>query len=170
MNTGQTLLTIGAIALLSLTLLRINSNFLSTSSVLTQTQTGIFAVSYATSILEKATSLAFDENSRVDFGGETGFLTAILALGPESGETVQTFDDFDDYNNYVSVDSLPNGYYETRCFVYYVNDLTPTTPANIRTWHKRIDVRVTSDQLKNWATEKQDTIRLSTVFSYWYYR
>lgn len=137
MNTGQTLITIGALVLLSMTILRINTGFLSTNSVLQATKTSVFAVSYATSTMEKANSLAFDSATDTTSLTNVNQLTNVASLGPETGETVDTFDDFDDYNNYFAQDSLElNGYYETRCYVSYVEPTNPDVSVNYRTWHK----------------------------------
>lgn len=172
MNTGQTLLTIGAIVLLSFVILRVNNNFLLTSTVLTETQTGVLAVSLATSRMEKANSLAFDE-STADTTTVTlpNQLTRLIDLGPDNGEVSDSlFDDFDDYNGFITVDSLANGVYKTICQVDYVDATTPDIISNQRTWHKRIIVRVTSPSfIRDWETMEQDTISLTSIFSYWFF-
>ena len=60
MNTGQSLFSIGALLLLSLTVLRVNNNILLTDEVLYDSKFGIIANSIATSIIEKATTKFFD--------------------------------------------------------------------------------------------------------------
>ena len=171
MNTGQTLITIGAIILLSVILLRINSNFLTTRTVLNDTKAGVMAVSLATSTMEKANSLSFDAMSDTTAITSLSQLTAAFALGPESGETVDTlFDDFDDYNGYVRSDTLPSGVYTTLCEVEYINPLTPDLPDNQRTWHKKLTVHVTGNtMIQDWDTMEQDTVTLSSVYSYWFF-
>jgi len=172
MNTGQTLITIGAIALLSIVILRINTGFLSTNSVLQETKTSVFAISYATSTIEKANSLAFDSATDTTSLTNVNQLTDVFSLGPEAGETEDTFDDFDDYNNFVSKENFDmNGYYETRCYVSYIEPTNPDVSVNYRTWHKKIVVEVTSSALiSDWNTMEQDTIRLTSIFSYWFFR
>ncbi len=63
MNTGQMMLTIGALILLSLVVLRVNNGFLNTNSVLIDSKLGVLATSVATSIIEEATGKAFDEKT-----------------------------------------------------------------------------------------------------------
>lgn len=54
MNLGQSLLTIGALTLLSIMVLTINRNNLNTETILHESKFGILAVSLGTSILEEA--------------------------------------------------------------------------------------------------------------------
>jgi hypothetical protein len=61
MNTGQMMLTAGALILLGVTVLSVNRNNLQNGTILRQTELGIYAVSLATSYVQHATSLAFDE-------------------------------------------------------------------------------------------------------------
>ena len=171
MNTGQTLITIGAIVLLSVILLRINTNFLTTRTVLNDTKAEVMAISLATSTMEKANSLSFDSISDTTSISSLGQLTQPFALGPETGEISDTlFDDFDDYNGFTKQDTLSSGVYTTLCEVVYVNPLTPDQATNSRTWHKKLIVRVTGNtMISDWDTMRQDTVSLSSVFSYWYF-
>jgi hypothetical protein len=63
MNTGQMLLTICALVLLGTTVLTLNRNTLNEGTILRQTESGIYAVSLATSYIQKALSLDFDEGT-----------------------------------------------------------------------------------------------------------
>jgi hypothetical protein len=170
-NTGQTLITIGAIVLLSFVILRINNSFLATNTVLSDTKTGVLAISLATSRMEKANSLSFDQNSDSSTLSLLGQLTRAESLGPETGETADSlFNDFDDYNGFIVTDSLPNGFYTTICEVCYVDPTNPDVPVTYETWHKKITVHVTSPSLiRDWDTMEQDTVTLSSIFSYWFF-
>ena len=66
MNTGQSLLSIGALLLLSVTVLRVNNNILTTDTVIQDSKFGILATSLATSVIEKANKKAFDANTAED--------------------------------------------------------------------------------------------------------
>lgn len=171
MNTGQTLITIGAIVLLSFVILRMNNNFLSTGTVLNDSKTGVMAISLATSTMERASSLAFDENTDTTSVESLSMLTHSIDLGPDLGEAGETdFDDFDDYNGFTKIENLPNGQYTTICEVGYVYSSDPNTIVSSRTWHKKITVKVTSNSLiRDWDTMVQDTISFTKVFSYWYF-
>ncbi|MCG6913762.1 hypothetical protein LJE86_07575, partial [bacterium BMS3Abin03] len=63
MNTGQSLLTIGALLILSLTVLRVNNSILVTDNILQDSKLGVLATSVATSLMEEASKKAFDEGS-----------------------------------------------------------------------------------------------------------
>lgn len=183
MNTGQMLITIGALVLLGLVIMRVNNGFLSTGTSIMETKFNVMAVSLGTSLIEEASSKAFDAATDTTSISSTTPLKAYNLLGPESGETYPNYNDFDDYNNYTrlvlsnSIASVPSGVetvqvdstflsanFRLDCQVDYVtissNSVQYTTS---KTWNKRLRVTVTSPSMR-------DTIRLQTVFSYWYFR
>jgi len=165
MGTGQMMITIAAMMLLSTILLRINATFLSTSTALYETKYDVLAVSLGTSIIENATSKAFDEATVVNPVSSVTDLSLILRA--ETGEVYPNFDDIDDFNNYTMTTANDTTFlsavFDVGCQVNYVNQNNPQQISSSRTWHKRIDVTVTSPSM-------QDTIRLSSVVSYWYFR
>ena len=63
MNTGQMLLTLGALILLSTLTLRVNTSQLTTQDTMQNSKFGVLAVSVASSIMEEASEKAFDEKS-----------------------------------------------------------------------------------------------------------
>jgi hypothetical protein len=184
MNTGQTMITIGAMLLLAVTVLRVNQGFTMTTNVLTESKLRVLAISEATSIIEEATSRAFDEKTDTVSVGLTSQLTAVNSLGLDGSENSSNhrdFNDFDDYKCYKTnplLDSIriftntPKMQFKVFCDIYYINPATPATPSGSPTWHKRMDVKVTSPALvkSNTATLQYDTIKVSTIFSYWYFR
>jgi hypothetical protein len=87
MNSGHSMMAVGAMLLLSLTILGLNSRFLSTSNVLYNTKFGILAVSLGTSIIEEANSKAFDLAGADDAISDVNQLTSPGGLGPAGGET-----------------------------------------------------------------------------------
>jgi hypothetical protein len=164
MNTGQMMLTIGAMVLLATVMLRINTNNLQTDSVRAEAQYGVIATSLITSIIEKAKSLAFDAATDTISVSSVGELTPAGGLGPAFGETYDTFNDFDDFNGYTRVDSsMPSAVFNISCQVFYVH------PSNLKekygnpTWHKKITVTVSSKFM-------EDSITQSSIYSYWYFR
>ena len=56
MNTGQMMLSIGALILLSTVVLRVNTSFLTTKQVMNESKFGVLAVSLAQSVIEEATN------------------------------------------------------------------------------------------------------------------
>lgn len=163
MNTGQSLLSIGALLILSLTVLRVNNSILTTEVTLQDSKLGVLAVSLATSLIEEANKKAFDAVTADDAVTNLSELTSPYSLGPGSGETPDTYNDFDDYNGYTKLDSISSIDYRLTCLVNYVN------PDNIdgiimqKTWHKKITVLVSSSLMN-------DTLSFSSVYSYWHFR
>lgn len=181
MNTGQMFLTIAAIFLLGTVILTVNRGLLSSNSIMIDNRYGIICVSLATSMMERATDKAFDEKSDTLGLTMVNNLTLRQNLGLDAGESINdpdSFDDFDDYDCYrltPRADSLElegtdqKIAFLTYCQVDYVNESVSGNPGNPsiismnRTWHKRMIVKVFSPGM-------QDTIKLSTVYSYWYFR
>jgi hypothetical protein len=165
MNSGQMLLSIGALLLLSLTVLRVNNTILQTDSVMMDSKFGILATSIATSFIEKASKKAFDANTFDDAVSSLSGLTAANGLGPGSGETTpESFNDFDDFNGYTEqISNLPSAVFDVSCEVCYVNPTNPDGKLNTQSWNKRMTVKVSSPS-------SQDTIKISTIYSYWHFR
>ena len=164
MNLGQMMLTIGAMVLLATLMLRINTNNLQTDTVRSEAQYGVLATSIITSIVEKAKSLAFDATTDSNNVTSVNELTASAGLGPGFGETYDTFNDFDDFNGYTKVDSsMPSAVFDISCEVFYIQAANLKEKYHSRTWHKKITVQVSSDFM-------QDTIKQSSIYSYWYFR
>lgn len=173
MNTGQTMLAVGAMILLSILILRINNTFLTTSTTFMDSKFEIMATSIATSEIEEISKLAFDQNTVLDStvvpATSLTDLTIPSALGTDSGENPndpKTFNDIDDYNGdttTINADStMPSAVFKVRCVVNYVDPNTPDVVSTTRTWNKKITVYVTSVSMP-------DTVRLSTIYSYWYF-
>ncbi len=169
MNTGQMLLSVGALVLLGTTVLTVNRSFTQQGVILEQTEVGVYAVSLATSMIEEASGMSFDQATDNSSVTTTTALTSPSSLGPETGETTSppssaNFNDFDDYNNLkmgvkiAGVDS-----FTVASQVYYINPSTPDVQSSTATFFKRIDVRV-------YGTTTADTIKMSYVFSYFIFR
>lgn len=161
MNTGQMLITLAALMLLTLVILRVTNGFLYTDDVLIDSKLGVLGVSIATSMMEEATGKAFDENSD---SGTVLVIGDLTNIGPESGETYPDFDDFDDYDGLVKYDNtMPVATYKIECKVRFVNTTNLDSYSAAKTWHKKLDIRVTTPA-------SHDTIEMSTIYSYFYYR
>lgn len=164
MNTGQTIFSIGALLLFSITALRVNNQIITTDVTMQETKLGVLGLSLATSLIEEASNKAFDAATSEDGITDLNLLTSPYGLGPGDWETPETYNDFDDYNGYTRhVDNMPSAEFDISCIVKYV------TPENIdhyimeRTWHKKMTVEVSSSSMR-------DTIRVSKVYSYWNFR
>lgn len=160
MNLGQSLLAIGALLILSLTVLRMNNNILGTEEVVLDSKIGVLATSLGSSIIEQATKLAFDENTKNNSVSSWAGLTPSLDLGQE---IPGIFDDFDDYHGHTQHDTIYTIPFVTKCNVTYINEGNPNGSTTNRTWHKKLTVKISSDF-------SRDTLELSTIYSYWYFR
>jgi len=162
MNTGQMMLTAGAVVLMSLTVLAVNNTFTNHGFTLQQTEIGIYKVSLGMSILEEAMGKAFDENSIDNPLALTTDLST--TLGPESGEVYPNFNDFDDYNRFqetwgvYGVDSIT-----VMSKVVYIDPTNPDGSTATPTWHKKITTYV-------WGSQQADTLTFTQIFSYWSFR
>jgi len=155
-------------------MLDINGKFLNTSTVLYNTKFGVLALSLGTSIIEEANGKAFDLAGSEDAITNLSQLTTPANLGHASGEYYPYFNDFDDFNGFHKTDSIKISsktfaVFDIDCSVNYVTETNPSVVSSITTWHKRIDVSVTSESMKN-VNDKQDTVKLSSVYSYWHFR
>lgn len=182
------MLTMAAAFLLSITILTLNRELCNTNSVMSSSRYDIMAVSLGTSIIEDATSMAFDEKTVSGALTDSTQLTAPSSLGVDSGESGSNpagFDDFDDYNVYNNSDAshLPKldtlivnsttnqkVIFKTICKVDYVSTANPATTSANRTWSKRLRLFIYSNDLADPVTLATDTIKLSTVYSYWYFK
>ena len=146
MNTGQSLLSIGALFLLSLISLRYNSSVLQNTTAETENKVYLTAFSLADDLIEEIKQKAFDERT-IDFQAiAVDQLT--LPLGVESGEAWPNFDDIDDYQNYSKPVSLPHVEdYTVTCQVSYVS----SSGQDIldRSYFKKVTIKVTSKYLSS---------------------
>ncbi len=176
MNTGQMMLTLGAITLFGLQLLNLNSSELSTSDDVNQSKFNIMAVALAKSTIDNAFALKFDANTIYadaypDANGDptSSSFTAASGLGCASNEMTggkpdaAKFNDFDDYNGYSAVvDTLPSAVFNISSTVTYVDAENGFVPTNSLKWDKQITVTVSSPSLSR-------PVVLSAVNSYWKY-
>ena len=171
MNTGQMLLSLGAVLLLSILTLRVNSNQLTTQEAMYNTKFGILAVSLATSFIEEASERAFDEKSIDDFITSPNKFTSSGSFGPEPGinpdstwefsDSMETFDDFDDFHDWTeTITTMPSAEFNINCQVNYIDLSMPGLITTNKTWNKQLTVYVTSPSMS-------DTIIITKIFSYW---
>ncbi|MBK7104578.1 MAG: hypothetical protein IPH62_04780 [Ignavibacteriae bacterium] len=170
MNTGQMLISIAAMLLLSLVIINVNRNSLTNTKNMDETKYEILAVSLGNAIIHEAISKPFDEQTaNNNVINDEDELT--VSLGSESGElNRKDFDDFDDYNNYTentkSDSTIISADFTIKCKVFYVDPSVSLDSVSNRTYHKRIEVLVTSPFLN----DGQDGIKLSKINSHFYFR
>ncbi len=179
MGTGQMLLTVGAIVLLGTVILTTNRRINDSSEVMLKTNFGLESTSLATSIIDEAQYLPFDDSTANSFGEATEYialsstnqLTPVNLLGYDGGGDDTLPNDFDDYNGQPGgpgyrLVTLPmsTGIYKVKTSVCYVTPSNLEGTSLVRTWFKRMDVSV-------WNTaDSLDTVKMSAIYSYWYFR
>ena len=165
MQGGESIITIGAVALLTFTAININNSFTEDDQFFNQTRFGLEAIALASSIIEEASQLPFDEQSWDSTKIEkipTDF-TIANSLGPDFGETdFATFDDFDDFNGFSSAETTMQNVYNISCNVVYINPAYPDIESINRSFFKKLSVSVSSKV-------SSDTLSLSYVHGYWYF-
>jgi len=173
-------MTIGAVILLGTVMLNTNQGINDSSGILRETSFTIEDVSYATTIIQKAEGVYFDEKCSTDTlevsNPVTGF-TAASSLGYENSDPTD-LDDVDDFNgkpgiaNGYRLDSanLATGLYYAKTQVHYVSTNNLDAFVNTPTFHKRLDVWVWNhdefDPNTNPARQG-DTLHMATIISYW---
>ena len=165
MGKGETLITIGAITMLTTMAININNSFTENSEYFNQTKFGLESIAIANSVIEEASQLPFDEQSWDSTKVEkvaTDF-TQANNLGTDFGESDNsTFDDFDDFHNFSYFDTTIQNVYKIDCEVGYVNPSFPDSILANRSLYKKITVSV-----KN--VINNDSLSLSYVHCFWYF-
>ena len=178
MNTGQMMLTIGALGLLSFAILNLNWSLSENDVSLAQNRYRLEALSLINSFIEQATMYYFDE-ATTDTNSAKQLLdfTHPNLLGKEVNDS-SNIDDFDDFNDDTTIVSgLSSVEYKVWFKVDYVvlsGDSLTTSPN--RSYYKRMRVFVTDNYpdpllYRNVGGDKErDTLSISFVNSYWFYR
>lgn len=161
MGTSSILMTVGALILLVLLSLTFYSSYRSKSEINIYNQALITGSGIAQSIINEATSRAYDQKTVLKSYSTPDSLTSAGSLGPDTGEyTINQYNDVDDFNGYIRFDTLKVlGVFRTTVNVNYVARLNPDLISGIRTFSKRIDVKVTNLYI-------QDTIKVKYVITY----
>jgi|WetSurMetagenome_2_1015567.scaffolds.fasta_scaffold522784_1 hypothetical protein len=176
MNTGQVMLTIGALALLSMITMRYYSSIGNSGQTLVQTNGGLTATTIATSYIERAQNTAFDEKSSGTpinlIQASPNLLTRYDSLGidsPNEALSLDSLDDFDDFKYYSQTNPITyhpgniNETYKVAFDVYYVDTSDIMTKVNSYRFLKKMDVKV-------WRVDPMsdskgfDTVRMSAIY------
>lgn len=160
MSNIQSILAIGSMFLLALVSLSFNGALLQSNSVEIENKVYLTAFSLADDLIEEIKQKGYDENTLLFPTVNRATLTPSGSLGPESGEDYHHYDDIDDYNGYSYDADEPHAEkYHIAAKVYYVSETDPNTKSTTQTFHKRVDVTVSSPYLKN-------NVTLSYIFTH----
>ncbi len=174
MSTGQTILTICALMVLTTILLSFYGTLASSGDSITKGQDGILATTLTTSYTELAQGTAFDEVTDSSDIALQNPSALSLHLGRDAGEdslSIYDCNDFDDFDGLEFEQTVTgsNRRYRTRFSVYYVVPTNLELKCATQTFVKRMD-------LKSWrvfppaksATEI-DTVRSSLIMGYFHF-
>ena len=160
MSNIQSMLAIGSLFLLSITSMNFNSSLLQSNTAELENKVYLTAFSLADDMIEEIKGKAYDENTLTFPTVNRATLTAVGSLGKESGEAYPYFDDIDDYNNFSrNADAPHSEKYHISAEVYYVSETNPDTKSTSQTFHKRVDVTVSSPYLNN-------NVKLTFIFTH----
>jgi hypothetical protein len=164
MSSNQMLITIGGMVLLLTVILRVNTNYLESDKVLLNSKFCVLATSLASSIIEEACGKAFDAATDTASVDDLALLTHPYSLGHGYQEAYEDFNDFDDFHKFTKIDTtLPSAVFKITSQVGYIDPANPDEFITSRSWHKKINVKVTSESMT-------DTVKMSSIYSYWYFR
>jgi len=161
LNSGQQILTIFAIAILTILIINVYKSQSLKQEMIYSNEAILTGTDLAQSLLNEIEAKAFDEKTVSQSVSIADTLTSPDSLGAETGEyTTTQFDDIDDYNNYTRSDSLGKlGLFNLWVKVYYINKLSPDVESSTQTFSKQIDILLTNFSVP-------DTIRFHQVISY----
>lgn len=173
MSTGQTILTVGALAILVTIMLNFYRIFGSSWEILDGTQLGIDATTIATSYMEVAHGLVFDkaildddplDNLPWDF-------TNPPELGaPDTINHISEFFVFDHFHGYRDTSIVHGvGTYVTEFEVYYVFPQDVEFKSMNETFAKRLDMKIWRIDPPPPPRSGVDTLQMWTVMGYYSY-
>ena len=177
MNTGQMLLTLGALMLISITILNFNKNLAQIDDSLNYDRFRLEALSLLTSHIEEVSEYFFDEISTDTTTEKTlANFTNPNDLGWDTGDD-GVADDIDDFNGQVIADTGRSGaIYNLQYMVDYVNIASNHIQhVGTKQYHKRVTIKIWDSfdppligRMVN-GVMVNDTLQLSTVISYWFF-
>jgi hypothetical protein len=164
MQTNETIIVIGALVLLTVFSLSLNSSIMQNQVVMYQSEQTLDALAVAQRYIEQAERLRFDEKKSATIPSS---FTYAGKMGPDSGEQYPNFDDVDDYNGLSLTDRKSgNITYQIDISVNYVSNKNPDKPTSTRTYFKRMLVTVSSPQLTELRSR---SVEMKRLFSYHYF-
>ena len=160
------MLVIGAITMLSIVTLTVNSMMLTQTVTVLDAEGNLNAVSMAQSMLDEIMRNAFDASAVTKKIYKASDFTVPASLGPSSTEAAYVstpdssnppksinatlgYNDIDDYHKYTRIVSNPRmGQFTITDTVYYVVETSPDKVSSTQTFMKKVVVRVYHQNMK----------------------
>jgi len=156
MHTGQMLTVLGALALLSLVSLSINTMIVGKTTVMLDAEAQLNAISIAQTMIDEIMTKSYDAATVDKKIYNADDFTSPGGLGCSSTEksavstpdsypytSVAGYNDVDDYNNYTRQAATPRmGKFLVTDTVYYVFESDPNVKASVPTFFKKVVVTV----------------------------
>ena len=157
MGTGQMLSVLGAIMILSMVSLAINTMIIGKTTTMLEAEASLTAISLAQTMIDEILTKSYDLATVTQKVYDPTLFTAASGLGPNSTETSNVplpdaatpfksykyYNDVDDYNGYRRTASTPLlGKFTIVDTVYYVSESNPNQKLSTQTFFKKIVVTV----------------------------
>lgn len=186
------ILALGALLIFGILLTSSNRLLIGNAKIADENEYYISALSAAQAVLDEAKTKEFDQRTVNKLQLIPDSLTAVSLLGRESGEAIPSvdtlsaqvpftpssrgyrsivvFNDIDDYNGYNRLVNTPRAEgYRIFVSVNYAGEINPDSIKTVRTFCKKMDIRVTSPYFAKREMNGiivPDTIKLSYAFTY----
>lgn len=178
MSSGQTLLTLGALILLSISVLNVNRNFGQIDTSLTQNKCKLEALSLMSSFIEQASQYPFDEAmTDTTSGKDLADFVSNHDLGFDADDA-GVIDDFDDYNGQVMPDTGRSGVIYNILFEVSYAKLVGgkmVKESVSKTYHKKMSIYVYDNYNppliyhEKGGYKVKDTLKVEFTHSFWFY-
>lgn len=177
MNSSQTIITIGALSLLTMAVFNMNRLLGESDISLAQSRYKLEALSLMTSYMEQAALQFFDESTTDTTSSKlVNDFSKHDKLGFDAGDA-GVIDDFDDYNGLVFADTGRSGVIYNVAFKVEYVELKDNVfkTKNDETYHKKMYISISDSYdppliyIYKSGVKTRETLRLSFVHSYWFY-
>lgn len=157
MSTGQMLLVLGAVTLLSTLSLTINTMLIGQTTAMLDAETSLNAISLAQNMLDEVLTKSYDAATVTSKVYQATSFTAVTSLGPNNTEASNVrlpdvsypkksllgYNDVDDYHNYTRIDSSSRfSNFTITDSIFYVSETNPDVKSASQTFFKKIVVTV----------------------------
>jgi hypothetical protein len=178
MSSGQILITLGALILLSITVLNVNRNFGQIDTSLTQSKCKLEAMSLMSSYIEQASQYPFDEAmTDTTSGKDLADFVQNKDLGFDADDA-GVIDDFDDYDGQVIADTGRSGVIYNVLFDVSYSKLVAGKMVKetvSKTYHKKMAIYVYDNYdppliyQEKGGYKVKDTLKVEFTHSFWFY-